>query len=412
LIEDRRPKFFYGYIVALAAFLILLVNDGAFYSFGVFFKPLLAEFGWTRAAVSGAFSLCLFLIGLLSIGMGKLNDRFGPRLLVTGCGLFLGLGYLLMSQINTIWQLYLFYGVLIAIGESACLVPLLSTVARWFTKRRGLATGIASSGIGVGIMIMPTIANQLIFIHGWRTSYIIIGIIALVLSILGAQFLRRDPGQIGLVPYGENEVKQESLNSEAGGFSLQEAIRTRQLWLLCALSFSYYFCTATIMVHIVIHATGLGIPALSAANILAVIGGASIAGRVIMGGAGDRIGNKLALIICFILISIALIWLLAAKEVWMFYLFATILGLGYGGIVALKPPVAAELFGLSSHGVILGITFFSDCMGGVIGPVLAGRIFDITGSYQLAFLGCIAIVVTGLVSTLTLRPISKEKMKI
>ena len=131
-----------------------------------------------------------------------------------------------------------------------------------------------------------------------------------------------------------------------------------------------------------------------------------------MGGAGDRIGNKLVLIICFILISIALIWLLAAKEVWMFYLFAAILGFGYGGIVALKPPVTAELFGLRSHGVLLGVTFFSDCMGGVIGPVLAGRIFDITGSYQLAFLGCIAIVVTGLVSTLTLRPISKEKMKI
>jgi len=411
-LKTRRPKFFYGYIVALAVFLIMLVNGGAFYSFGVFFKPVLLEFGWTRVVVSGAYSLCLLLIGLLSIVMGKLNDRFGPRLLVTGCGLFLGSGYLLMSQIGTIWQLYLFYGVIVAIGESAYLVPLLSTVARWFTRRRGLATGIVSSGIGVGIMIMPPVVSWLISTYGWRTSYIIVGLIVLTLSILGAQFLRRDPGQIGLSPYGEDEVKQEGLNLEAGGLSLQEAIRTRQLWLLCALSFSYYFCTATIMVHIVIHATGLGISALSAANILAVIGGASIAGRIIMGGAGDRIGNKLALIICFILILIALIWLMTTKEAWMFYPFAAILGLGYGGIVALKPPVTAELFGLSSHGVILGITFFSDCMGGVIGPVLAGRIFDITGSYQLAFLGCIAIGVTGLVSTSTLRPINRERMKI
>ena len=406
--EKRKPKFFYGYVVVVAAFFIMLVADGIFYSFGVFFEPVLLEFDWTRAAVSGAYSLCMILFGLLGIGVGRLNDRFGPRPILTGCGLFLGLGYLLMSQISTIWQLYLFYGVIVATGVSAFLVPLLSTVARWFVKRRGLMTGIVIAGTGAGTMIMAPLASQLIAIYGWRTSYIIVGIIALVLITIAAQFLRRDPGQMGQLPYGESEVKQESLNSEARGFSLQEAIHTRQLWLLCALSFCYYFCVATMMVHIVIHATGLGIPALSAANILAIIGGASIGGRVVMGSAADRIGSKLALIICFILISIALAWLIAANKVWMLYLFAAIFGFGYGGVAALQSPVAAELFGLRSHGVILGITFFSLCIGGVIGPVLAGRIFDITGSYQLAFLVCIAIGVTGLVSTLLLRPISSE----
>jgi len=397
LAENRKPLFFYGYIVVLVAFCIYLVADGTFYSFGVFFEPILTDFGWTRAATSGAYSLCMILIGLMSIVMGRLNDRFGPRILLTGCGVFLGLGYLLMSQISAMWQLYVSFGLLIGIGVSAFLVPLQSTVARWFVKRRGLMTGISIAGVGLGTIIMPLLASRLISIYGWRTSYFIVGIIALVLITLAAQFLKRDPGQIGLSPYGEDEAKGEHSDIQAEGLSLREAIHTRQLWLLCALCFCYYMCVATIMVHIVIHATGLGISALSAANILAIIGGTSIAGRVIIGSAADRIGNKVTLIICFILMSIALVWLMAIQEVWMFYLFAAIFGIGYGGVTALKSPVTAELFGLRSHGVILGVTTLSDCIGGVIGPVLAGGIFDITDSYQWAFLACAILAILGII---------------
>ncbi len=180
------------------------------------------------------------------------------------------------------------------------------------------------------------------------------------------------------------------------GFSLDNRLR------------SFSFCAATIMVHIVIHATGLGIPALSAANILAIIGGGSIAGRVIIGSVADRIGNRLALIICFILLAIALVWLMVIKEVLMFYLFAAIFGLGYGGVEALKSPMTADLFGLRSHGVILGVTFLGDCIGGVVGPVLAGGIFDVTGSYKPAFLVCISASVLALMLTSLLRPTNSE----
>ncbi len=410
MVENKKPRFFYGYIVVLVAFSIMLVADGAFYSFGIFFEPVLTEFGWTRAATSGAYSLSMILIGLLSIVMGRLNDRFGPRILLTGCGFFIGLGYLLMSQIGAIWQLYLFFGLIIAIGESAFLVPLLSTVARWFVKRRGLMTGIAIAGVGLGTTIIPLLASRLISIYGWRTSYSIVGITALVLITLVAQFLKRDPSKIGQIPYGGDDEKEENLDLQTRGFSLREAIHTRQLWLLCAISFSYYFATAVIMVHVVIHATGLGIPAFSAANIISFVGMGSIAGRVMMGSVADRIGNKLALIICFILTSTALVWLIVSEEVWMFYLFAAVFGLGYGGIAALKSPVTAELFGLSSHGVILGFTFFSDCLGGFIGPVLAGWIFDITGSYQWAFLVSTALSVTGIILSSTLRPTNRDAL--
>ena len=210
--RSKKPKLFYGYIIVAAAFLITLIMCGTLFTFGVFFKPILTEFGWTRAMTSGAFSLCILLFGLLGIGTGRLTDRFGPRVVMSGCGFFLGLGYLLMSQVSAIWQLYLFYGVMVGIGVSGSFVPLVSTVARWFAERRGMMTGIAVSGIGIGTMIMPLVANWLISSYGWRTSYIVVGITVLVLIILVAQFLRRDPGQMGQLPYGADEVKVESLN--------------------------------------------------------------------------------------------------------------------------------------------------------------------------------------------------------
>ncbi|MFC2047223.1 MFS transporter, partial [Chloroflexota bacterium] len=245
---------------------------GTMYSFGVFFRPVLAEFGWPRATTSVAYSLAMLLGGLLSIGTGKLNDRFGPRLVMTGCGISLGLGYLLMSQISALWQLYLLHGALIGIGMSGAWVPLLSTITRWFVRRRGMVTGITVSGLSLGIMIMPPIVSQLIAAYGWRTSYIIVGIFALLLIVSVSQVLKRDPGQIGQLAYGEEKAGAESSNLDVRGFSLWEAIHTRQLWMLYIMYFSFLFCVGTIAVHVVIHATGLGMPATTAASILTTYG--------------------------------------------------------------------------------------------------------------------------------------------
>lgn len=408
MVENVKPKFFYGYIIVLAAFFILVILHGTMYTFGVFFKPLLTEFGWTRAETSVAYSLYMVVHGLLFIVTGRLNDKLGPRIVMTVCGLFFGFGFLLMSQVSAIWQLYLFYGVIIGIGLSGGFVPLTSTVARWFVKRRGLMTGIVVSGIGLGTMIMPPVANWLISSYGWRISYIVVGSIALVLVVLAAQFLRRDPTRMGQLPYGVDEVKEEGLTLEVGGFSLREAIRTRQFWTLCAVFLGFGFCLQVIMVHIVPHAIDMGISPAIAASILTVIGGLGIVGRVIMGGGGDRIGNKLALIISFFLMAIALSLVVIAKELWMLYLFAAILGFGYGGLVAVYSPLVADLFGLRAHGTIFGVVASSATMGGAIGPLLAGYIFDITGSYHLAFLICVIIGVIAFILTILLRPTSRE----
>jgi len=335
-------------------------------------------------------------MGLVGIIVGRLNDKFGPRLVMTVCGLFLGLGYLLMSQVNAIWHFYLFYGFIIALGMSGSDVPLLSTSARWFVKKRGMTSGIIKAGAGVGMLVMPLVANWLIFTYGWRTSYIVIGLVALVFSISAAQFLRRDPGQMGLLPDGD-EVEEKSSNLEANRFSLQQAIHTRQFWMLSAMYFLFVFCAHTMLVHFYPHAVDLGISPTIAANIFATIGGASIAGRFIMGSAGDRIGNKLAIITDLIILAVALFWLIVAGEIWMLYVFAAIYGFAHGGLFTLISPMVADLFGLSSHGVIFGTVTFIGTIGGTIGPVVAGHIFDITSSYQLDFL---ILVTASIIATL------------
>ncbi len=406
--ESKESRVFYGYVVVAVAFLLMLVMWGTYYAFGVFFKPLLEEFGWTRAMTSGAFSLSFFLTGLLGIFTGRLTDRFGPRIVVTVCGFFLGLGYLLVSQTGTFWQLYLFYGVVVAMGMSTSVVPLQSTVVRWFVKRRGMMNGIVTAGIGMGMVVMPPTANWLISIYGWRTSYIIVGITALVLIVLAAQFLKRDPEQAGLLPYGEDELEINDSSGEQG-FTLRQALRTWQFWLLAIALLCFTIGEGTVLVHIVPHAIGLGISAASAALILAVIGGISIVGRVMMGIAGDRIGNKPAYVTCFVFMSVSLLLLLVAKDLWLLYLFAAIFGFGYGGLSALVSPIVAELFGLSSHGVIFGVVIMFGGTGGMaLGPFLAGHIFDVTGSYQTAFLICVIICVIGLIFTSRLRPVRLE----
>ena len=399
-----KPGFFYGYIIVVAAFCIMVAMWGAYLSFGVFFKPLINEFGWTRAMTSGAFSLSMIISGLLGIVMGVLTDRLGPRLVMTFCGFFFGLGHILMSQVGSVWQLYLFYGVIIGTGMSSVMVSLLSTVAKWFTKRRSLMTGVVLTGSGICSLIAPPVATWLIFTYGWRMSYIIVGCVVIVIATSASQFLRRDPAQMALVPYGESEEERE-WKAGVEGFSLKEAVYTVQLWLVLGLNFCFGICMFALIVHIVPHATDMGMSASGAANILAIIGGMVVVGRIVLGHAADKIGNKQVFIIGFILTSAASFWLVSAAEMWRLYLFAVVFGFAHGGMGVSESPLVAELFGLSSHGLIFGAAILGFTIGAAIGPLLAGYIFDVTGSYQVAFLVCASAGIVGLALTMLVRPI-------
>jgi MFS family permease len=401
---DTTKRFFYGYIVVAVSLCVFAVMYGMRFAFGVFFKPMLTEFGWTRALTSGALSLSMIVQGLLAIVMGGLNDRLGPRIVLTLCGFLLGLGCLLMSQISTLWQIYLFYGLIVGVGMSGVLVPVLSTVARWFIKRRNMMTGIALTGIGLGTLFAPPVANRLIAVYDWRVSYIILGCLVLAVGVLAAQFLKRDPTSTGQVPYGGDDME---VQGGGEGLSLREAVHTKQFWMVfgifVCLGFSYF----SIVVHIVPHITDLGISAAKGANILAALGGAGIVGNV-LGGAADRIGNKQVCVIGLMLASATLFWLVRVTEVWMFYLFVAVFGIGYGVCMTSESPLVAWLFGVSSHGLLFGIISFGFTIGAAIGPLLTGYIFDVTGSYQAAFVTFAALSVVGLILMVLIRPIESK----
>lgn len=408
-LKTQSPRFFYGYVIVLAGLFILMLTNGTMYSFSVFLKPVSEEFGWARAMTTGAYSLFLFVLACLYLVTGRLSDRFGPRILITVCGLLLGLGYLLMSQVSSLWHLYLLYGVLVASGMSGGFVPLTSTVARWFVKRRGVMTGIVVAGAGLGVVVMPPLSSWLISNYGWRTCYMIIGGIALALIMLAAQFLRRDPAKMRQQAYGEHPNRdacgQQSAILQISGFSFREARHTRQFWMLCLIYFCFGSGMQSIMAHIVSHATDLGISALTAANIVAVIGGVNIVGRVGTGIISDRAGNRASLVAVLASLAAAFFWLQVTRELWSFYIFAIVFGFSMGGGIALESPVVVELFGLKEHGSILGFVVSISIIGGALGSFMAGRIFDMTGNYYPAFWVAAGAGITGTVMALLLKPL-------
>jgi MFS family permease len=396
--QAKVPHLFYGWVVVATAFCVALVAYGVQYSFGIFLNPLREDFGWSVALVSGAASLFMFSRGALAILTGWATDRYGPRIIVAIGGFFLGLGLILTSQISAAWQLYIFYGLMAGFGLSVAFAPLVATTSRWFVSKRGLAIGIVLAGIGMGTVVMSPLARYLIATYGWSRSYIIIGLLAWIIVIPGALLLRRSPEEKGLLPLGKAEAiagddrnssiaeKGDSLTPKRAGFSLKDAVHTKAFWLLLAMIIFWSICVQMIMIHIYPHATDLNIPEVVAANFMSLIGVFSIIGRLAMGAISDRLGGRLTLAICLVLQALAMFWLLRATDIWMLYLFAAAFGFAYGGCVPQLPVIAGEIFELKSIGTIVGVQMLGVAIGGAIGPLLGGRMFDVTGTYYLAFI--------------------------
>ena len=398
-------RYFYGYNIVVASFVIQGMSIGAMFTYGVFFKEFQADFGWSRATISVASSLALLVMGVAGIIAGRLSDRIGPKALMVASGFSLGLGFMLMSRLQAPWQLYLLYGVLAGIGFSTHDVITLSTVTRWFVKRRGMITGIVKVGTGTGQFLVPPFAAAIIAAVGWRNAYLILGALSLLALVAAAQVLRRDPQSIGLLPDGDSQETGDTGRGNLGpDMPLSAAVRKPQFWTMCVAQFLAFFCIFTIIVHIVPHATDLGLSPVTAAWVLAAIGGVSMLGRFVMGVANDRIGGKRSLLICFSVFLCGLIWLQMAAEPWMLYLFAVIYGFAHGGFFTVVSPTLAELFGTGSHGLLFGIVLFSGTLGGSIGPFLAGRTFDVTGSYQMVFLLLSGLAAVGFLLISLLRP--------
>ncbi|MFC1984282.1 MFS transporter [Chloroflexota bacterium] len=381
---------------------VLAIHALTMYTFGVFLRPITVELNWERGALSGAFSIAMLISGSLSIPAGRLSDKYGPRILVTISGLSIGIGLLLMSQINSLWQAYLIWGLFIGIGSSCCFIPVATTIPRWFTKKAGIAIGITVAGFGLGGVISPPLAQWLISEWGWQQAFIILGLITSTVVIPLAQFMKHSPQQMGLKPYGEEEATKDELPSATEGFSITQAIKTSRFWVWGLILFCFFFCIQVTTIHIVPHAIDIGISPILAASITSIIAGISIIGRLSIGFISDKVGSRLLLIACMALAALAFLWLLFAKEVWMLYVFAAIFGFAYGGSVPLNTLVSAKLFGLGSLGMILATVALCGNIGGALGAPLAGSIFDITGNYRLAFIICIIICTLAIILSLIL----------
>ncbi len=381
-----RPLF-YGWVVVGAALAVAIVAYAVHYSYGIFFNSLAAEFKWTRGMTSGAFSLYMLSRGGFGILTGWATDKYGPRLTVAAGGIFIGSGLLLTSQIEEPWQLYLYYSLLVGLGGSVAFAPLVATAVRWFFDRRGLATGIVLAGVGLGTAIMPGPAMFLIEHYGWSMSYVVLGVIALIVLVSAALVLRRSPEEIGQLPYQGTATTWAKIATAADkGLSLRKAIVTRPFWIIFAMTILFASCLYLVMVHLVPHAKDLGVSTAAAAGLLAVVGIATIFGRLAGGWLSDAVGIRRSLGICLFLQAIAVFSLTWIHSAGMLYVFAAAFGLVYGGVITQLPLIVGELFGLHSVGAIVGLEMLGTSLGGALGPALGGYIFDMTGSYYFAFL--------------------------
>ncbi len=401
------PIFDYGYVIVIASFLIIMANVGMFLTIGVFFKPIMNDFGWSRAIISAPLALSSIVSGLSSVLAGRLADKFGPRIVVSVFATITGLGYILMSRLSNIWELYLYLGVFLGTGAAGTLA-LMSTVPRWFVKRRTAMSGIISAGGGVGGLIMPLLANWLISRYSWQQAYFFIGIAYLVIILTAAQLLKKSPDRLEPPPeiLVSPSIKSDlhlQRHSESALFKL------RQFWLMVVLFFAFGFCIMTINFHIVNHATDLNISPIAAAGILSIYNGLSIVGSILFGVIGDRFGNQRLLIYTFAVLAASLFSLLFLKHLWMLDIFAVVFGLAFGSGLAQTPAIVARFFGTAALGLVLGFVNFSQTLGGSLGSYFAGFVYDVSGNSQLIFIACTIFSLIGVAVTTRLKPFAPEQ---
>jgi MFS family permease len=372
--------------VVASAFAVLFMAYGAQYSFGVFFSAMIEEFGWSRASLSGAFSLYAFVYGACALAAGRLTDLCGPRVVIAAGGIFLGAGLAAMSAVRALWHPYVIYGAVAAIGMSTIYVPCSATVARWFVRRRGLAMGLALGGMGLGTLVMPPLAHVLVSRVGWRGAYLTFGVAVFCCLTLVAMFMRRDPESCGLHPDGDPAPPpSDPTTARPPAWTVERAVRTRAFWMIFAVFTATWIPVFSPFVHLVPMARGLGIAPLLAATLLSALGVAALGGRLAMGVASDRIGRRPALAIGLALQVAAFAALACSASLPALYAAAALFGFSYGSVSVIFPALVTDFFGRDQAGTLVGIVFAAAAAAAAWGPLATGFVFDRTGSYTLAW---------------------------
>jgi MFS transporter, OFA family, oxalate/formate antiporter len=399
-----NPQLFYGWLVVAGAFAVTFAGFGSAYTFSAFVEPLQEEFGASRGSVSLVFSLAGFLYFSLGLVSGPLADRWGARKLAVAGMMLIGAGLAAASLATSLEQVYAAYGLGAGLGIGCSYVPAIGAVQRWFVRRRGFASGLAVSGIGLGTLIMPAAASHLIDALGWRHAYLVLGGLAAFAGGGMALLLENSPSDHGLGPDGD--PLQPAALAQAPGMSVREAIRTRQFAGLYAACLICSFGVFVPFVHLVPYAAEHGIAPSSAALLLGAIGAGSTAGRFVLGGLADRAGRSLALSAMYLGMALTLLIWAFSSSFWPLAVFALTFGIFYGGWVALLPSLVMDYFGGRNVGGIIGILYTSVAFGTLIGPSAAGFAYDVSHSYTLPVLAsaCANILAAGIAASTSKQP--------
>src|SRR5262245_26331967 len=389
-----------GWWVVAGAFVIMFVTFGAAYSFSAFFVSVEQTFHASRKAISLIFSIAVPLYFLLGALSGPLADRFGARRACMFGSLIGGLGPIYAASANEQWQVHVGFGVGVGIGVGFSYVPSIAAVQQWFTIRRGVASGIAVSGIGLGTLVMPLVAAALIDRMGWRGAWSTLGIIVIAAGGGATLLIKNAPERHGL-PSEEPAAKQgvDSATDPRRDASVSEAVASRSFLLLYLGLVSISTGAFTPFVHLIPFAEDHGVTHDTAVVILSLVGVGSTFGRFLLGSTADRIGRRRSLIAVFGGLAVMQLWWLASTTAWQLAVFAMVFGTFYGGFVALYPALTVDHFGNRHASGIIGILYTGCTIGTFVGPLLAGAAFDALGSYTLpiAVGAAFALVATTLV---------------
>jgi MFS family permease len=415
----KGSAFFYGWWIVAISMVVLFVTLGlGYYSFGIFFKPLIHEFGWSRRAVSGAMSVFLIAWGLACPLTGRWSDSHGPRRIIIAGSMGLGFSFCLLSLTGSLWHLYLLYACAGAASAVCSEIPTSAAVSNWFSQKRGIAMGIATTGMGFGGLVLAPLTGRSILIFGWRITYIAMGLLAWG-AILPPVFLfmKNRPRDIGLMPDGEkmtpparagiSEPKPKSPNDgdKPGVVEAGEPSRGSAALLLIGIAFSLVsFGLIGVVTHEVPFIIDLGISPGTAATMLGLTAGIGTAGKLGFGHFADRFSPKSVLYACIGLQIAGVFILMQSTGLAMVWAFVVVFSFAMGGTNTLRPLVIGEIFGTTSFGRTLGTAELMRRLGAAAGPFLAGYIFDVTRSYQYAFISFIAAYLLGMAALFFIRP--------
>jgi MFS family permease len=371
--------------------LTLALAYGIWYSYSVILVALLREFGWSRSVLAGAFSVFTVVHGGLNPWIGALCARVGGLRVMAFGGAAMGLTLFADSFISTPLGLYLGFGVATALAVAAAgWIPSLVYVQREYQDRLGLSIGIISAGVGVGMLLVVPLAQLLIDAFGWRTAFRVLGLISVVWIVPSSLWLMRQPRfeNRGQSPIKQNREKSGS-DPDFRGATLREAMRTQPFWLLVAAFFFGNLCSQTLHVHQVAYLVDHGLAAIVAASVVGVVGLSSIAGKIGGGWLSDRMERELVYVAGIAIMSVSALVLLAlgaAPTVLGAYGYAVLLGVGYSATASLIPAMVSDRFSGAHFGAIVGVGLMGSAAGSALGPLIAGRLYDVTGSYTLPFL--------------------------